>query len=173
MAICYFIGTLLFIAALVLMMPILFTHTKMMNIVSIYSLAIIAFSILHYLHNAITVHKALWGFVRPYIAKALNFSFGILKAIPAKILIVLFIALHLLDNGARILSLSLRLFGNIFGEHTVLMMVTDVALKNYYYVIPLVIPFLIFCMDVLFALIQTAVFIMLSNFYFKEELGVH
>ena len=107
------------------------------------------------------------------VGSFLNLFFGILKAVPAKILIALFIALHVLDNGARILSLSLRLFGNIFGEHTVLMMVTDVALKNYYYVVPLCIPFLIFCMDVLFALIQTAVFVMLSTFYFKEELGVH
>ncbi|MGA1823733.1 MAG: F0F1 ATP synthase subunit A [bacterium] len=169
----YCIGTLFFIFALVLMMPVFFTHTKMMNIVSIYSLVIIAFSIVHYLYNALSFHKALWRAIWPYIAKTFIFIFDILKAIPAKILIVLFIALHVLDNGARILSLSLRLFGNIFGEHTVLMMVTDVALKNYFYVIPLVIPFLIFCMDVLFALIQTAVFIMLSNFYFKEELGVH
>ncbi|MGA1867522.1 MAG: F0F1 ATP synthase subunit A [bacterium] len=171
--ICYGAGTILFILALVLLMPVLFAHTKMTKIINIYSLAVIAVSLLHYMHNRITVHKTLWALIWPPIAKVLNLFFGILKAIPAKILIVLFIALHFLDNGARILSLSLRLFGNIFGEHTVLMMVTDVALKNYYYVVPLCIPFLIFCMDVLFALIQTAVFVMLSTFYFKEELGVH
>ena len=90
-----------------------------------------------------------------------------------KIIVLFLVALHVVDNGARMLSLSLRLFGNIFGEHSVLAMVTDVAIKRYYFVIPVFIPFMIFCMDVLFAVIQTLVFVMLSLFYFKEELGVH
>lgn len=169
----YFIATLFLCAVVVLILPVLYKHSVVVSIVSIYSLIIGAIGILAFLNKKLTFQKTIGRIVWKPLSKFLNAIFGILKAIPAKLLISLFIALHFLDNGARLLSLSLRLFGNIFGEHTVLSMVTEVALKNYYYVIPLLIPFLIFCMDVLFALIQTAVFVMLSMFYFKEELGVH
>ncbi|MGA1794340.1 MAG: F0F1 ATP synthase subunit A [bacterium] len=172
-SIFYGIGTLLMCIGIMFILFIPFKHTVIVNIVSMYSLILIVFFILRYLNRALTFHKKILSAVWMPISKLLNIAFGILKQAPVKIIVLFLIALHLVDNGARLLSLSLRLFGNIFGEHSVLSMVTDVAIKRYYFVVPLFIPFMIFCMDVLFAIIQTLVFVMLSLFYFKEELGVH
>lgn len=95
------------------------------------------------------------------------------KSLPMKILILVFIALKLVDNLARLLSLSLRLFGNIYGEHTILAATTEMALAQPALIVTLFIPFLILCFDVLVALIQAVVFTNLSLFYMKEEWGVH
>jgi F-type H+-transporting ATPase subunit a len=96
-----------------------------------------------------------------------------LKSAPMKLLILVFIALKIVDNLARLLSLSLRLFGNIYGEHTILAETTKIALAKPALVITLFIPLLILCFDVLIALIQAVVFTNLSLFYMKEEWGVH
>ena len=126
-----------------------------------------------YIHQKLPWLKTIWAVIWFPIGKLLKILLAILKQLPVKILIGFFILLHVFDNGARLLSLSLRLFGNIFGEHTVLSMVTEIAIRNYYFVIPLAIPFMIFCLDLVFACVQTLVFVMLSLFYFKEELRVH
>lgn len=97
----------------------------------------------------------------------------ILKSLPMKILIIVFIALKLVDNLARFLSLSLRLFGNIYGEHTILGETTALALAKPALVVTLFIPFLILCFDLMVMLIQAVVFTNLSLFYMKEEWGIH
>ncbi|MFH0856429.1 MAG: F0F1 ATP synthase subunit A [bacterium] len=105
-----------------------------------------------------------------------NFSkkiLGILKSIPMKILLFVFIVLKIVDNAARLLSLSLRLFGNIYGEHTILGETTAMAIARPALIVTLFIPFLILCFDVMVALIQAVVFTNLSLFYMKEEWGVH
>lgn len=98
---------------------------------------------------------------------------GILKSLPVKLLVVVFIVLKVVDNVARILSLSLRLFGNIYGEHTILATTMEMALTKPALIITLFIPFLILCFDLMVALIQAVVFTYLSLFYMKEEWGVH
>ncbi|MCL6583277.1 MAG: F0F1 ATP synthase subunit A [bacterium] len=98
---------------------------------------------------------------------------GFLYSGMMRIIVSLLIILHVMDNCARLLSLSFRLFGNIFGEHTVYAMVSQVAMGSYRMVIPLFIPLLILLLDVLAATIQTAVFCMLSTFYLKEEAAIH
>lgn len=98
---------------------------------------------------------------------------GFLKSSPMKLLILMFIALKVVDNLARLLSLSLRLFGNIYGEHTILGETTKIALEHPKLVITLFIPFLIICFDILVAVIQAVVFTYLSLFYMKEEWGIH
>ncbi|MFH0926770.1 MAG: F0F1 ATP synthase subunit A, partial [bacterium] len=99
--------------------------------------------------------------------------FGFFKGLPMLVMILVFFVLKLVDNGARLLSLSLRLFGNIYGEHTILSQTTEIAMNNPKLVITLCIPFLILCFDVMVALIQSVVFTNLSLFYIKEEWGVH
>lgn len=96
-----------------------------------------------------------------------------LKSSPIKILILFFIILKVIDNLARLLSLSLRLFGNIYGEHTILAQTTEMALTKPALIITLFIPLLILCFDILVALIQAVVFTNLSLFYMKEEWGIH
>lgn len=169
----YIMGTLVLILGVVFILFMPFKHTLIINVVSVYSLIIVLFFIFKYLNHRINWHKKILATIWPPISKLLNVFMGMLKQVPVKIIVIFLVALHFVDNGARMLSLSLRLFGNIFGEHSVLAMVTDVAIKRYYFVIPVFIPFMIFCMDVLFAIIQTLVFVMLSLFYLKEELGAH
>jgi len=166
------IGSLILIAASVFILFIPFKHPVTINVVSIYSLIIVLAFALIYPHQKLPWLRNMWAIIWIPIDKLLKIFLAILKEIPLRILILFFILLHFVDNAARMLSLSLRLFGNIFGEHTVLSMVTEIAIKNYYFVIPLMIPFFIFCLDVVFACVQTLVFVMLSLFYFKEELGI-
>ncbi|MFH1564489.1 MAG: F0F1 ATP synthase subunit A [bacterium] len=97
----------------------------------------------------------------------------ILKSVPMKLLVAVFIVLKVVDNLARLLSLSLRLFGNIYGEHTILGETTAMAIARPALIVTLFIPFLILCFDIMVALIQAVVFTNLSLFYMKEEWGVH
>jgi F-type H+-transporting ATPase subunit a len=85
------------------------------------------------------------------------------------VIVVFLILLHVIDNGARLMSLSLRLFGNIFGEHVIFHKVAEVAIDKPYLVIPLAIPFIILVMDTLIFMIQAFVFTYLSVFYLIEE----
>ncbi|MEW5802247.1 MAG: F0F1 ATP synthase subunit A [bacterium] len=98
---------------------------------------------------------------------------GFLYSSMMRIIVGLLIVLHVMDNAARLLSLSFRLFGNIFGEHTVYAMVSQVALGTWKMMIPLFIPLMILLIDILAAIIQTIVFCMLSAFYLKEEAAIH
>jgi F-type H+-transporting ATPase subunit a len=65
--------------------------------------------------------------------------------------------IELIGNFARILSLSMRLFGNIFGEHT--------ATGIFMGLIPLVVPWPMMALGIFGAFLQTFVFIMLTMVY--------
>jgi len=116
--------------------------------------------------------KYLMDWINPYLELFQKIS-GLLYTSMMIIIVSLLILLHGMDNGARLLSLSFRLFGNIFGEHTVYSMVSQVALGSYRMVIPLFIPLVILILDILVAIIQATVFCMLSTFYLKEEAAIH
>lgn len=72
--------------------------------------------------------------------------------------------LKIIDNFARVLSLSLRLFGNMFGEHVVAEIVSAI--------IPLFLPIILLLLGALVGLIQAFVFTILSMKYLAEEIGV-
>ena len=97
---------------------------------------------------------------------------GLFKWGFAWILVSFLILMHFVDNGARLMSLSLRLFGNIFGEHVVFHKVSEVAITKPYMFIPLFIPFIILLMDTLIFIIQAFVFTYLSLFYLIEEANI-
>jgi F-type H+-transporting ATPase subunit a len=65
--------------------------------------------------------------------------------------------IEMVGNLARMLSLSMRLFGNIFGEHT--------ATGIFMGLIPIVIPWPMMALGIFGALLQTFVFIMLTMVY--------
>jgi F-type H+-transporting ATPase subunit a len=69
----------------------------------------------------------------------------------------LMIPLEIISHLARVLSLALRLFGNIFGEHTATGIFVGLA--------PFLVPWPMFGLGVLGALIQTFIFIMLTSVY--------
>ena len=65
--------------------------------------------------------------------------------------------IEMLGNFARMLSLSMRLFGNIFGEHT--------ATGIFMGLVPIIVPWPMMALGIFGALLQTFVFIMLTMVY--------
>ena len=72
--------------------------------------------------------------------------------------------IELIGNLARILSLGMRLFGNIFGEHT--------ATGIFMGLVPLIIPWPMMGLGIFGALLQTFVFIMLTMVYISGAVAV-
>src|SRR6266513_5452345 len=65
--------------------------------------------------------------------------------------------IEMIGNFARILSLGVRLFGNIFGEHTATGIFTSL--------VPVIAPMPMMALGIFGALLQTYVFIMLTTVY--------
>ena len=76
---------------------------------------------------------------------------------PILILAPLFIVIEIIGHLARILSLGMRLFGNIFGEHT--------ATGIFMGMLPFVLPWPMMGLGIFGAFLQTFVFIMLTMVY--------
>jgi F-type H+-transporting ATPase subunit a len=76
---------------------------------------------------------------------------------PLPILAPLMIPIEIIGHFARILSLGMRLFGNIFGEHS--------ATGIFMGILPFVIPWPMMGLGIFGAFLQTFVFIMLTMVY--------
>ena len=72
--------------------------------------------------------------------------------------------IELISNFARILSLGMRLFGNILGEHT--------ATAIFMGMLPFVVPWPMMGLGIFGALLQTFVFIMLTMVYISGAVAV-
>jgi len=72
--------------------------------------------------------------------------------------------IELIGNFARVLSLGMRLFGNIFGEHT--------ATGIFIGLIPFIAPWPMMGLGIFGAFLQTFVFIMLSMVYISGDIEV-
>jgi F-type H+-transporting ATPase subunit a len=75
------------------------------------------------------------------------------------------VPIELISHLVRPLSLSVRLFGNIFGDHT--------AFAIFFGLVPLVIPVPMMFLGLFVAIVQTFVFILLSMAYFAGALEGH
>lgn len=71
--------------------------------------------------------------------------------------------IELVGNFARMLSLGMRLFGNIFGEHT--------ATGIFMGLIPLIVPWPMMALGIFGAVLQTFVFIMLTMVYLSGAIA--
>ena len=81
-------------------------------------------------------------------------------------LAILMFPIEIIGNLARILSLGMRLFGNIFGEHT--------ATGIFVGLVPLIVPWPMMGLGIFGAVLQTFVFVMMTMVYIggavaKEE----
>jgi F-type H+-transporting ATPase subunit a len=72
-------------------------------------------------------------------------------------LAILMFPIEVIGNLARILSLSMRLFGNIFGEHT--------ATSIFMGLVPILVPWPMMALGIFGAVLQTFIFIMLTMVY--------
>jgi F-type H+-transporting ATPase subunit a len=70
---------------------------------------------------------------------------------------VLFFPIELIGNFARILSLSLRLAGNVGGEH--------MATGIFFGMVPIFVPWPMMILGIIGAILQTFIFVMLSIVY--------
>ena len=75
---------------------------------------------------------------------------------PVPAMFLLFIPLELISHLARVLSLGLRLFGNIFGEHTA---------TSVFFLIPFIVPFPMMALGIFGGTLQAFVFCMLTIVY--------
>jgi F-type H+-transporting ATPase subunit a len=75
----------------------------------------------------------------------------------------LMVPLEIISHLARVLSLALRLFGNIFGEHT--------ATGIFMGLVPFVIPWPMMGLGILGATIQTFIFVMLTTVYISGAIA--
>lgn len=76
---------------------------------------------------------------------------------PVAALALLFIPIEIISHLARALSLSLRLFGNIFGEHAVA--------GEFFGIAPIILPIPVMLLGLFAAMLQAFIFIMLTMVY--------
>jgi F-type H+-transporting ATPase subunit a len=75
----------------------------------------------------------------------------------------LMLPIEMIGHLARPLSLSLRLFGNIMGDHTVILI--------FFSLMPLLVPVVVMFLGMFVAVVQTLVFVLLSMAYFSGAIG--
>ncbi len=82
---------------------------------------------------------------------------------PLPLLAPLMVPIEIISHLARILSLALRLFGNIFGEHT--------ATGIFFTLFPFVVPWPMMGLGIFGSLLQAFIFIMLTMAYLNGAVG--
>ncbi|MBS1348608.1 MAG: F0F1 ATP synthase subunit A [Firmicutes bacterium] len=121
-------------------LPGLAAPTSVINVTA--ALAVCTFCVTHY--SGIKQHHGgyLNHFTKPFI---------------------FMLPLLLIDEFIRPLSLTLRLYGNIFGEETVI--------SNIFNLVPLGVPIIMQALSLLMGFIQAMVFVLLSSIYINGALG--
>lgn len=102
-----------------------------------------------------------------YIGIRENGVFGHIKhfAGPIPWLAFLMLPIELISNFVRPLSLSIRLFGNLFGDEQILGTISSL--------VPWIMPILIMPLSVFVAFMQTFIFVLLSAIYIGEVSHAH
>lgn len=75
---------------------------------------------------------------------------------------ILMLPLNLIEQVVRPFSLSLRLYGNLFGE--------EMVLEELYHIFPILLPLVMNVLSLLFCFVQAMVFTMLLSIYTSEGL---
>lgn len=125
---------------------------------------------------SITVSLALVVFAAYNVAGILEVGFvPYLKHLAGEPLWLapLMLPVHLIGELARPLSLSVRLFGNIFGEETILVILAGMTVVIVPYVIGIPTQFPIMVFDVFIGFVQALVFSMLSSIYIAVAIAGH
>ncbi len=81
--------------------------------------------------------------------------------------------IELLSEFAKILSLTARLFGNVFAGEVILLLLYTVAAGLKYLVIPFALPIVFFMLELLFGFIQAILFALLTLIYVRVAAGTH
>jgi len=104
---------------------------------------------------------------------------------PVSWLAPLMIPIEIIGHLARPLSLTLRLFGNMFGDHIVLTVFTSMSIGlttlllkgnivlKFFTPISVLIPFVVIILGIFVAVVQTLVFILLTMSYLAGSVSDH
>ena len=140
----YLIGTLLifiFICNFIGLIPGCYPATE--NVNTNFAMSIIVFIIYNY-----------YGISKHGIVKYLKHMMG-----PMPLMAPIIFPSEILSHFSRILSLAVRLFGNIYGDHKVLLVML--------FLVPILLPAVFYGMGVMVALLQTYIFTLLSLVYIQ------
>lgn len=96
---------------------------------------------------------------------------GGMKVVMIPILFVLFVALNLIEEFARIISLSMRLFGNIMGKHIVMAILLGLTVFLSAVFWPL--PLFVWMIGLIASIVQAMVFALLTLAYIAGAVGEH
>jgi len=135
-------ATLILISNLLGMLPDMVSPTANLNT----TLALGLTSFLYYNYIGIR-ENGLWGHLKHFMG-------------PVPAIAIMMFPIELISNLARIMSLSLRLFGNIFGEEQVSGQISGL--------VPWLVPIFLMPLSLLAATLQTFIFIVLSMIYLGE-----
>ena len=126
------------------------------NVAFNFGIAIISFLF----YNIVGIYKnGFWGYLK-------HFCGGPELLKPALLVVGLFIAvIELVSNCLRPLTLSIRLFGNMTGDHSVLSIFTSL--------VPWGVPVVFYALGTFVCLMQAFVFTLLSMVYIKLVTGEH
>jgi len=113
----------------------------------------------------INAGMAICVFVYYHFSGIREHGFGYLKHFMGPILLIapLMVVIEVISHCVRIASLSVRLFGNMTGDHTVLFIFSDLT--------KLVIPVIFLGLGLFVSFIQALVFTLLSTIYFQLALA--
>lgn len=135
-------GTLILISNLAGLLPDMVSPTANFNV----TLALALTSFIYY--NWVGIKEnGLMGHIKHFAG-------------PVPMIAIMMFPIEIVSNLARILSLSLRLFGNIYGE--------EQASGTIASLVPWIVPVLMFPLGLLTCLLQTFIFMMLSMIYLGE-----
>ncbi len=102
-------------------------------------------------YNVVGIRKnGLWNYLKHFAG-------------PLPLLAPLMVPIEIISHLARILSLALRLFGNIFGEHT--------ATGIFFSMFPFILPWPMMGLGIFGSFLQAFIFIMLTMAYLNGAVG--
>ncbi len=104
----------------------------------------------------------------PQLAHTLE---GGLKYVMIPILFVLFVVLNIIEELARIVSLSMRLFGNIMGKHIVMTILLGLTWFLSFIFEPL--PIFVWLIGLIASMVQAMIFALLTLAYVAGAVGEH
>jgi F-type H+-transporting ATPase subunit a len=157
-------GLLIFFSNILILFPGLRSPTANLNTTAAY--AVIIFSSYHFFGVR---QQGLLAYLKHFLGPVGQLPKFLLIGM-GWILVPAFILVEVIGHLARILSLSFRLFGNIFGEDTVFLFILFLTtiMAPIYVMAPLISPLIIFT-----GLVQALIFVMLSTIYIAGAVGTH
>ena len=134
------LGTFIAVSNLLGLLPEMGSPTANLNVTA--GCAVFIFFYYHY--QGIKRHGT-WGYIKTFLG-------------PVWWLYWLFLPIEIVSHFSRVLSLSMRLFGNIFGEDMVIIIIAS-------YLLTFVGPIPVMALAIFTSLLQAFIFVMLSTIY--------